>query len=92
MKTITFSIDLKSFFLGALTVGGILTMANFTPANKQQPEPGQIDTRRFQAVTSERETIIVDTQTGRFIVNGNYIGQGRWNKGDFEDILAKEKK
>jgi hypothetical protein len=92
MKTIMFSIDLKSFFLGALTVGGILTMANFTPANKQQLEPGLGDNRRFQASTSERETIILDTQTGRFVVSPSYLGQPRWIKGDFEDILTKERK
>lgn len=93
MKTITFSVDLKSFFLGALTLGGLLTLANFTPrANDKQPEPGIIDTRRFQVVTGDRETIILDTKTGRFITSGNYIGQPRYHKGDFEEVHGRERK
>lgn len=89
MKTINLSIDVKSFFLGALTVGGILLLTNFTPADKTQPEPTLLDTRRFQMIVHERETVILDTKTGRFIVNPNYLGRPRWVPGDF-DVLQSE--
>lgn len=92
MKNYTFFVDLKSFLLGVLTLGGILLLVNFTPAGKSQPEPALIDTRRFQVVTGERETFILDTQTGRFVMTGNYIGQPRWNRGDFEELHSREKK
>ncbi|WP_020598377.1 hypothetical protein [Spirosoma panaciterrae] len=89
MKAIHFSIDLRSFFLGALTLLGILLLANFTPSG--QPEPGILDTRRFQAVTSERESIILDTKTGQFVVLPSYLGQPRRYKYDFNDIELKGK-
>jgi len=92
MKTITFSIDLKSFCLGALTLGGVLVLANFTPASQRQPDPDLIDTRRFQAVSSERESIILDTKTGRFLISPSYIGKPRWIQGDFESIQQGEKR
>ncbi|MGA0558319.1 hypothetical protein ACO2Q8_16790 [Larkinella sp. VNQ87] len=84
MKAIHFIIDLRSFFLGCLTIIGILLLANFTPSQSSQPEPAFLDARRYQAVTSGRETIILDTKTGRFIVSPNYSGKPRWHKGDFE--------
>lgn len=92
MKTITFSVDLKSFFLGALTIGGILTLVNFTPANNTQPEPAILDTRRFQVIVHERETVILDTKTGRFLVNPSYLGKPRWVPGDFESIQQERGK
>jgi hypothetical protein len=92
MKTIHFSLDLRSFFLGCLTIVGILLLTNFTSSNGGQPEPGILDTRRFQAVASERESIILDTKTGRFVVIPGYLGQPRYIKGDFEEIQTREKK
>ena len=89
MKTIHFSIDLRSFFLGALTVTGILLLANFTPSG--QPEPGFVENRRFQAVSGERETIILDTRTGQFVLLPSYIGQPRRLKYDFNEIEPKSK-
>ena len=88
MKTIHFSIDLRSFFLGALTLTGILLLTNFTPSS--QPEPGFIENRRFQAVTSERETIILDTKTGQFVLLPSYLGQPRKLKFDFNDVELKK--
>ncbi|GAB3998942.1 hypothetical protein GCM10028807_47790 [Spirosoma daeguense] len=89
MKTIQFSIDLRSFFLGALTLTGILLLANFKPSDQNQPEPGSSENRRYQAVTSERESIILDTRTGQFVVLPSYIGQPRKIRLDFNDIKAK---
>lgn len=92
MKTINFSIDIKSFFLGAFTVGGVLLLANFTPSDKMQPDPALLDTRRFQMIVHERETVILDTKTGRFIVNPSYIGRPRWVSGDFETLQSESQK
>ncbi|GAB3690554.1 hypothetical protein GCM10027592_07910 [Spirosoma flavus] len=89
MKTIQFSIDLRSFFLGALTLIGVLLLANFKPSSQNQPEPRNTDNRRYQAVTSERESIILDTQTGEFVVMPSYLGQPRKIKLDFKMIKPK---
>ena len=91
MKTLTFSINPKSFLLGALTVAGLLLIVNFTPANTGQPDPTLIDTRRFQVVMGEHETVILDTKTGRFILSPKYIGQPRWVNGDFEELQSRKK-
>ncbi len=88
MKTITFTVDVKSFFLGVLTVGGILLLVNFTPASQHttlpQPDPY---VRRYQAVISERSrTIIIDTQTGRFLIERPSVGLPGWAPMDFEEL------
>ena len=86
MKTLT--IDLKSFCLGILAVGALLLMAN-KPAS--QPDP-QNEVRRYQAVTGERGVIILDTKTGRFIVDPYGFSNPRWTKGDFEEIQTRQTK
>lgn len=83
MKTITLAIDVKSFLLGVLTVGGLLLLLNFKPANPPQPEPGD-EVRRYQVAVSERGTVILDTKTGAYIYDKSYLGKPRWEKGDFE--------
>ncbi|UFH52219.1 hypothetical protein [Spirosoma sp. KNUC1025] len=70
---------------------GFLLLANFKPTTQQQPEPGILDTRRFQAVTSERESIILDTKTGQFVVMPSYLGQPRRLKYNFDDVELKGK-
>ncbi|MCK8491737.1 hypothetical protein M0L20_07725 [Spirosoma sp. RP8] len=92
MKMIHFSINLPSFFLGSLTVIGILLLTNFTSDPNKQPDPNGTDNRRFQAVSSERESIILDTKTGRFVVMPSYLGKPRWINADFEEIRANGKK
>lgn len=91
MKTLTLSLDLKSFFLGALSAGSLLVMVDFKPADKPATEPTD-QVRRYQAVTSERETIILDTKTGPFINHGNYLGQPRWSKNDFDAVQQTGKR
>ena len=86
MKTLT--IDLKSACFGAITAGALLLMAN-KPAS--QPDP-QNEVRRYQAVTGERGVTILDTKTGRFIVDPYGFSNPRWTKGDFEEIQARQTK
>ena len=92
MKPINISIDFRSFLLGALTVGGLLTLINFKPARELQPDPAILDTRRFQVVTSERQTIILDTKTGRFLLDPFATAKPKWTAGDFEEILKQGSK
>lgn len=66
MKTITVSLDLKSSFLGTLTLGGILMMTNFTPANKSATVPNN-ELGRWQAVTYQNRIMILDTKTGAYM-------------------------
>ena len=97
MKTIT--IDLKSFCFGVLTMGTVLLMAN-KPASQPvalplaqplaQPQPCQ-DTRRFQAyVAKDSRTIIIDTQTGRFLLERPAIGLPTWQPNDFEQLYQRK--
>lgn len=86
MKTFTVAIDLRSFFLGVLALGGLLTLINFKPAHDGPPDPGVLDTRRFQVVTSDRQTIILDTKTGRFILDPFGTTKPKWVVGDFEEL------
>ncbi len=90
MKTISFSIDLRSFLLGVLTLTGILLLANFTPSRDHQPDQNKTDKRRYQAVTGQQGSIILDTQTGQYIlVYGP--GKGLRTKFDFDELEPKGK-
>ncbi len=91
MKTIT--IDLKSFCFGVLTMGAVLLMANkpaSQPMAAAQPQPGE-DTRRFQAyVAKDSRTIIIDTKTGRFLLERPGIGLPTWQSYDFEQLHQRK--
>ena len=82
MKNITITIDLKSLCLGAVGVLCIVSLSNFNKSGDRQPDPVN-DLRRYQAVVGDRETIILDTQTGKFLVDPAYNGHPRWQKGEF---------
>ncbi len=92
MKTINIAIDFRSFLLGALTLGGLLTFTNFKPARDAQPDPAVVDTRRFQVVAGERQMIILDTKTGRFILDPFATSKPKWVVGDFEQVQKLEGK
>ncbi|WP_080056755.1 hypothetical protein [Spirosoma aerolatum] len=90
MKTIHFSIDLRSFFLGALTLTGVLLLTNFKPSRHSPSEQGFNENRRYQAVTGEQGSIILDTQTGQYIlVYGP--GKGLRTKFNFDELEPKTK-
>jgi len=91
MKAITFTIDLKSFLLGVLTVCGLLILVNFTPVAQPntQSQPDQ-HPQRYQAIAGkDTRTIIMDTQTGRFLVERPTIGLPTWAPMDFEELYRK---
>ena len=92
MKTINIAIDMRSFLLGALTLGGLLTLTNFKPAREVQPDPAVLDTRRFQVVAGDKQTIILDTKTGRFILDPFSTLKPKWVIGDFEEVQKREGK
>ena len=85
MKNMTITLDLKSLCLGALGVFCIVALSNF---NRPAPQPNDAtdEVRRYQAVSGERGLIILDTKTGKFLLDVNYIGRARWQKGDFETM------
>ncbi|MEZ0543163.1 hypothetical protein [Fibrella arboris] len=91
MKSITFSIDLKSFFLGALLIGGLLMLANFKPADPSSQDASD-QNRRYEAITGEKGTVILDTRTGKFLTYPHVLGRVQWEKGDFNAIQAEERK
>jgi hypothetical protein len=82
MKNLTITIDLKSLCLGAVGVLCIGLLSNFN--NADQPRGSAVDeVRRYQAVSGEHGTVILDTKTGQYIIDRTAIGQPRWMKGDF---------
>ncbi|MBN8820709.1 MULTISPECIES: hypothetical protein [unclassified Spirosoma] len=90
MKTIHFSIDLRSFFLGALTLTGVLLLTNFKPSGHSPSERALNENRRYQAATGEQGSIILDTQTGQYIlVYGP--GKGLRTKFNFDELEPKAK-
>ncbi|MVM29909.1 hypothetical protein GO755_07685 [Spirosoma sp. HMF4905] len=88
MKTLHFAIDLRSFFLGALTLLGVLLLANFTPSPNNKPE--QAENRRYQVVTGVGGSFILDTQTGQYIqIYG--VGKNSRTKFNFNDLEPQAK-
>ena len=83
MKTIT--IDLKSFCFGVLAMGTVLLMAN-KPAGQSQPEPMN-EVRRYQAIMSEYGPLVLDTKTGRFIVDQPAMSTTRWRTFDLSVLF-----
>lgn len=92
MKTINIAIDFRSFLIGALTLGSLLTLTNFKPDREVQPDPAVLDTRRFQVVAGEKQVIILDTKTGRFILDPFATSKPKWVVGDFEQVQKLEGK
>ncbi|WP_373331250.1 hypothetical protein [Salmonirosea aquatica] len=87
MKKITIEWDARVLFLvlGILAIGAI---AAFTPKDVAQAENGN---GRYQAVSSERGFIILDTRTGQYILDSQ-VGYGKqmtWIKGDFAKSYQK---
>ena len=82
MKNITITIDLKSICIGAAGVLCIVGLSNFNKPDAQKNDPAD-EVRRYQVVTDQRNTIILDTKTGKFLLDPSYTGHPRWQKGDF---------
>lgn len=81
MKNITITLDLKSLCIGALGVFAIMSLSNFNNANERRDDPTD-EVRRYQAVADERGYIILDTKTGKYIID-RYVGRPNWLRGDF---------
>ena len=92
MKAINIVIELRSFLLGALTLGSLLTLINFKPDHDGQPDPAVLDTRRFQVVADDKQTIILDTKTGRFILDPFNTVKPKWVIGGFEEVHKRDAK
>lgn len=88
MKAIHFSIDLRSFLLGVLTLAGILLLANFTPTQTRQVNQVTTENQRFQAVGGPQGGIILDTQTGQYILVYG-VGKNLRTKFDFNEMEPK---
>ncbi|GAB4017176.1 hypothetical protein [Spirosoma koreense] len=88
MKTTSFFLDLRSFLLGALTLLGVGLLTNFAPAREHPAAQAINESRRYQAVTGAQGSIILDTQTGQYIlVYGP--GKGLRTKFDFNEMEPK---
>lgn len=90
MKT-TITLDLRSLFLGLIAgIGFVLLMGSQRPAETDQ------GIGRYQVATSENAFIIVNTQTGKFIMNTSFTPNSlpqedkldSWLKEDFTDAYS----
>jgi hypothetical protein len=82
-------LDFKSLLIGVLTITLIFTSFSF---EKEVAVPdGPVG--QYQAVSSERGFLILDTQSGDYIIDSevNYIGKMVWIKGDFASAFANGK-
>ena len=86
MKKVASTFDVKSVMIGML--GTLLFFSILGSASTQSNVSG-----RYQASSSERGFIILDTQTGKYILdsNVNYIGKIGWIKGEFESSFERGK-
>lgn len=85
MKSITITIDLKSLCIGALGVLCVVSLSNFNKVDKPQTDPVD-EIHRYQVVSDERGIVLLDTQTGKFLLDAKYSNNTRWQKGDFNTI------
>ncbi|GAB5553857.1 MAG: hypothetical protein Sapg2KO_34480 [Saprospiraceae bacterium] len=82
-------LDFKSMLIGILTTGLLFSFYSFDrTADTSMPQVG-----KFQAVSSERGFLILDTQSGDYILDSevNYVGKMTWIKGDFESAFRAGK-
>lgn len=89
MKNVTITIDLKSLCIGALGVLCVVSLSNFNNAGEKQNDVAD-EVHRYQAVTGEKGTVILDTKTGKYIFENTSIGKPRWFEGDFATEQARK--
>lgn len=83
MKNITITLDLKSICIGALGVFAIMSLSNFNNADDRRNDAAD-EVRRYQAVTSEKgDLLILDTKTGKYLIDLRNRLKPRWMKGEF---------
>lgn len=75
MKTI--SIDLKSFLIGILATALMFLLLGAREADNAE-------NGRYRATASDDYLLILDTQTGEYILETSYIGKQKWIRGDFQ--------
>lgn len=83
MKNITITIDPKSLCLGAVGVLCIGLLSNFNNADQLRSNAAD-EVRRYQAISSDRGIIILDTKTGQYLIDrSNALAKLHWIKGNF---------
>ena len=82
MKSI--GLDFKSVLVGLLFSALLFVFFSFKADVGPATVPAQTGT--YQAVSSERGFLILNTQTGEYILDSevNYIGKMTWIKGEFD--------
>ena len=87
------ALDFKSVLVGLLCASLLFVCFSFKTDDGTIKEglvpPAQVGT--YQAVASERGFIILNTQTGEYILDSevNYIGKMTWIKGDFDSAFER---
>ena len=69
------NLDIKSVMIGL--IGGILLIGALSFKMEDSQKDG-----RYQTAVGEKGIVILDTQTGAYILNMN-LGNNGWRKGDF---------
>ena len=82
-------IDVKSLLIGMLFT--CLLSLLFAFNGPSETPPTQLG--KYQAVSSERGFLILDTQTGEYILDSevNYVGKMTWIRGDFDSSFEAGK-
>jgi hypothetical protein len=81
-----YNLDTKSIVIGFL--GAALLISTISFKNTSDGKEG-----KFQTATGAKGVVILDTQTGSYIIapDINDIGKVQWIKGDFQDTYATGK-
>ena len=74
--------DFKSLLIGVFATALFFTTFGFNPTPAESPTA----VGRYQAAASERGFIILDTYSGKYILDSqvNYVGKMTWIKGEFK--------
>lgn len=70
-------LDLKSLIIGFLSAALLIMVFSFK--NSSNGQAG-----RYQTEVGEKGVIVLDVETGAYIINGDLSNMG-WRKGDFEN-------
>ena len=75
----TLQVDFKSLLIGFLVCGMFITSFAFNAPDTDR------DNGRYMVAASEKGFVILDTQSGHYILDqeAGIIGKYRWLKGDF---------
>jgi hypothetical protein len=79
-----YQVDIKSVLIGFLSAALLIGTLSFKDETAEK-------VGRYQTSVAESGVVILDTQTGAFLINTN-LSNYQWQKGDFSTIHSVSKR